>query len=125
MTASISDLDTRIPVWTALSELYLDTDVTLSYASIVQTLAAAPYPVDTLRAILIDEVHPALCGNLLQVAGEWAGFDQDWLLARMQSVCAQPVWRRRLSRLSFGLVRSDWRRLEPMIHAARSAAQPS
>ncbi len=125
MLASTHDLDARIPVWAALSELYLDTDVTLSYDHVARTLAASPYPLETLHAILIDEVHPALCGNLLQVAGEWAGFDQAWLVARLQSVCAQPQWRRRLSRLCFGLVRDDWRTLEPMIHAARSASETS
>lgn len=125
MTASSIDLDARIPVWTALSDLYLDTDVALSYDHIVRTLAASPYPLDALRNILIDEVHPALCANLLQVAGEWAGFEPAWLVACLQSICAQPLWRRRLSRLSFGLVRDDWRALEPMIGDARSTAAQS
>jgi hypothetical protein len=36
-----------------------------------------------LRAILTAEVHPACAANLLSPAGEWAGFDTDWLEQRI------------------------------------------
>lgn len=119
--AATDDLDTRIPVWIALSDLYLDTDVSLWYDSVARTLASSPYALETLERILIEEVHPALHANLLQVAGEWAGFDDAWLVERVQAVRRRPLWRRRLARLSFGMVREDWRALEPMIRKARSA----
>jgi hypothetical protein len=117
--AATDDLDARIPVWVALSDLYLDTDVAPFLDHIARTLAASPYPLDTLRDILLDEVHPALHGNLLQVAGEWAGFDDAWLVAHLCEVRATPLWRRRLSHLSFGLVRDDWRAVETLIAALR------
>lgn len=120
--AATDDLDTRIPVWIALSELYLDTDVSLWYDSIARTLAASPYAQDELERILIDELHPALHTNLLQVAGEWAGFDEAWLVEHMKAVCRRPLWRRRLARLSFGMVRDDWNALLPMIRSARDAS---
>lgn len=120
--AAIDDLDTRIPVWTALSELYLDTDVSLWYDSVAQTLAASPYAHEELERILVDEVHPALHFNLLDVAGEWAGFDETWLVEHMKAVCRRPLWRRRLARLSFGMVRDHWRAIEPMIRKARNAS---
>jgi hypothetical protein len=111
----------RVPVWLALSELYLDTDVSAFHADITRTLAASPYSLEALQAILFDEVHPALHTNLLQVAGEWAGFDEDWLLAHLHAVCARPLWRRRLSRLSLGLVRDDWHAIRAQIQALRDA----
>ncbi|MFD0724879.1 DUF7079 family protein [Lysobacter brunescens] len=120
--AATDDLDARIPVWVALSELYLDTDVRFFHDSVARVLAASPYPLDELQRILLDEVHPALHANLLQVAGEWAGFDDAWLVEHVQAVRRRPLWLRRLTRLSSGMVREHWRALEPMIRKARNAS---
>ncbi len=117
--------DARIPVWSALAELYLDTDVTQSYDHVVRTLAASPYPLETLHEILMYEVHPAVYPNLISVAGEWAGFDEVWLVERIKAVCRQPRWRRRMSQWLRFDIDAHWRTLTPMIQAARSAvAQP-
>ncbi len=122
MPAACDDIDARIPVWVALSDLYLDTDVTLSYDHIVRTLAASPYPLDALHEMLMYDVHPALYMNLMSVAGEWAGFDEAWLLERIEAVRRQPRWRRRISHWFVRDIGVQWRALVPMILAARSAA---
>lgn len=120
MAVSRGDRDARIPVWIALSELYLDTDVSAFHAAIAETLAASPYSPAELRAILIDDVHPALHPNLLSVAGEWAGFDDVWLVERIEAVGRQPRWRRRMSRWFARDIDAQWRAIEPMILAARN-----
>lgn len=122
MPAAFDDIDARIPVWVALSDLYLDTDVTLSYDHIVRTLAASPYPLDALHEMLMYDVHPALYMNLMSVAGEWAGFDETWLLERIEAVRRQPRWRRRISHWFARDIGVQWRALVPMIVDARSAA---
>lgn len=122
MPAAFDDIDARIPVWVALSDLYLDTDVTLSYDHIVRTLAASPYPLDALHEMLMYDVHPALYMNLMSVAGEWAGFDETWLLERIEAVRRQPRWRRRISHWFVRDIGVQWGALVPMIVAARSAA---
>ncbi len=106
--------DSRIPVWRALSELYLDTDVAALYPHIAQTLADSPYALDALHDMLMYDIHPALHPNLMSVAGEWAGFDDDWLLARVAQVRRQPRWRRRLSHLFVRSIRDDWRAVAAM-----------
>lgn len=121
MAVSRGDRDARIPVWIALSELYLDTDVSVFHDAIADTLAASPYSVDDLRDILMDDVHPALHANLMSVAGEWAGFDEAWLIERIEAVGRQPRWRRRMSRWFARDIDAQWRALEPMILAARNA----
>ena len=113
------DADPRIPVWNALSDLYLDTDVTLSHECIVRTLAASPYPLDELHEMLMYDVHPALYPNLMSVAGEWAGFDEAWLVERIATVRRQPRWRRRITHWFARDIGAQWRTLEPMIRAAR------
>lgn len=122
MPAACDDIDARIPVWVALSDLYLDTDVTFSYDHIVRTLAASPYPLNALHEMLMYDVHPALYMNLMSVAGEWAGFDETWLLERIEAVRRQPRWRRCISHWFVRDIGVQWRVLVPMIVAARSAA---
>ena len=121
MPASRNDTDARIPVWIALSDLYLDTEVSTFHDGIAATLAASPYSLDALRDMLMDDVHPALYPNLLSVAGEWAGFDEAWLIERIEAVGRRPRWCRRMSRWFVRDIDTQWRALEPMIRAARSA----
>ena len=67
------DIQARRAVWQALSDLFLDTDTSLSRDWRVRELARSPYSVDELEEILITEVYPVCRGNLLSIAGEWAG----------------------------------------------------
>lgn len=84
------DLANRRPVWAALSDMYLDTDVSLSRDWRIRVLAASPYSLDELEAILVDEIRPICSGNLRCVAGEWAGFDEAWLEERILARAASP-----------------------------------
>src|SRR5436190_10451458 len=87
-----SEIAGRRPVWIALADLFLDTDVRMSYPYIARTLAESPYSMEDLRRILDDEVTPVVQGNLLSVAGEWAGFDEDWLVQEMTKRLGKPRW---------------------------------
>jgi hypothetical protein len=74
-------MNPRHPVWLALSDLFLDTDTRLSFPYIARTLAASPFTDDELEAIFQNEVAPAVEFNLFDIAGEWAGFGEEWLIA--------------------------------------------
>jgi hypothetical protein len=79
-----NDLERRRPVWSVLSELFLDTElVEVDLVRISAVLAESGYSVQQLEEILYRELHPVLHANLLSVAGEWAGFDQQWLEKRI------------------------------------------
>ncbi len=80
MKFSENDLNKRKPVWIALSDLFLDTDVTLHYENIIRVCVEAGYSPEEIRFILFNEVAPAVSKNLLCVAGEWSGFDENWLI---------------------------------------------
>lgn len=79
MKKAADDVENRRPVWDALSDMFLDTDVSLFRKARIGKLAASPYSISELEMILVDEVYPVCVGNLLCMAGEWAGFDQEWL----------------------------------------------
>jgi len=73
----------RREVWIAQADLFLDTDTRLSYAYIARVTAASPYTLEELEAICRDEVAPIVESNLLEVAGEWAMFPEDWLIGEI------------------------------------------
>jgi len=77
---SEAQITERMPVWDALSEFFLDTELQPDdHERIAKTLAASRYSETELDEILAYEVYPACKCNLLCVAGEWIGFHPDWL----------------------------------------------
>jgi hypothetical protein len=73
-------IDERFAVWDALSEFFLDTELReTDYQRIAAVLVNSGYPMEKLRDILFFEVYPACYSNLLDVAGEWAGFPPEWI----------------------------------------------
>jgi hypothetical protein len=111
MKLAHQDLDHRRPVWLALSDLFLDTDTSLARTWRVGILAGSPYSLDELQQILTDEVYPVCWSNLFSIAGEWAGFDPEWLergiLRRLRSRF-RCLHRFNLGRLIVGLS-GEWR----------------
>ncbi|ESS70295.1 hypothetical protein MGMO_124c00260 [Methyloglobulus morosus KoM1] len=74
------ELQRRKPLWTALSELWLDTEIdTVDIQRIVQVVAGSSYSVAKLNEIYLYEVAPVVGANLLIPAGAWQGFDEEWL----------------------------------------------
>lgn len=76
-------LEVRRPVWSALGELYLDTDTRPEVPRVAWVLAASGLSETELAYIWQDEVTPALAFNLNVVGGEWGYFDLDWLEDRI------------------------------------------
>ncbi|MEO0901552.1 MAG: hypothetical protein AAFY00_05855 [Bacteroidota bacterium] len=70
----------RKPIWLALSEFYLDTELqSADYDAISKVLKASGLGVGQLKEIDKFEVFSVLKYNLLSVAGVWTGFDEAWL----------------------------------------------
>jgi hypothetical protein len=109
----------RRAVWIAQSDLFLDTDVRLSFAYIARVAAASKYTLEELEAICRDEVAPIVESNLLQVAGEWAGFPDEWLVESIVSRLERKPW---LPHVMLTDVMSDWRAVAHL--AARLRALP-
>lgn len=92
MKIAANNLTHRRIAWEALSDLYLDTDTSLSRDWRVERLLETPYTVDELETILAEEVHPVCRWNLMCIAGEWAGFDSVWLEERILHNLASRPW---------------------------------
>jgi hypothetical protein len=121
------DLIQRRPVWLALSDLFLDTDVSLSREWRIRTLADSTYTIDEIEAILIDEVYPVCYVNMLSVAGEWAGFNEKWLEERIlqQTNSRFFKWRRMFDfarNTKLKLISDEWPATKQGVIDARRAA---
>lgn len=55
------------------------------------------------RTDLAEEVSPVCSWNLLSIAGEWAGFDLDWLRESILRQLDRPSWFSRLGRCRISL----------------------
>ena len=74
------ELEKRIPIWNAISEFYLDTELQDSdYETITTIFINSDLHISELKEIDLYEVFPVLKENLLSVAGVWDGFNKKWL----------------------------------------------
>ena len=79
-----SELDERRPVWSALSELYLDMPLrNADLDRIAATLAKSPYSLRQLEDILYSEVYPACFRMQMRIGRDRASFDPKELEARI------------------------------------------
>ena len=121
------ELVARRPVWLALSDMFLDTDTSLTRDWRARELAASPFSLDELEAILVDEVYPICRANLLSIAGEWAGFDATWLeqrITRRLSSRFRPLHAVNLGRLTVH-ASGEWRATKREVMRIRSCAAHS
>ncbi|SHG02583.1 hypothetical protein [Chryseobacterium sp. OV279] len=120
-----SSIKERTPVWIALSDFYLDTELQDSdFRYIAKTILESPYTFEEVKTINTYEVFPVLQSNLLQPAGEWACFNEKWLI---EAITAHIETKNRFKNLmirisyeKYGWMQEDyWVRLETIYHEMR------
>lgn len=110
----MSDEERRVRVWYALADLFLDTETQPeTYAWIARTLKESGYDKAKLQRIFADEVAPAFIFNLLDIAGEWAGWTDDFVRDQMTrpAQSLRPDERQFMSKV----VDEEWAKLEPLL----------
>jgi len=117
------DIAARRPVWSALSDLYLDADYRRFVRGAARELAASPYSLDELREILMREIHPLLSRNLCVTAGVWDRFDQQWIAERIARAQRRAAWLRPRAWFARRYAQLLWRLLGPRIERARRERQ--
>lgn len=76
----------RIPIWMALSDFYLDTELQEhNFLYIAKVIRKSGFSISEVKKIDKYEIFPVLQPNLLSVAGEWAGFEEKWLVAKIKT----------------------------------------
>lgn len=119
MIPASNDLANRMPAWEALSSLFLDTDVSLDRDWRARTLARSPYSMAEIEEILTEEISPVCSWNLLSIAGEWAGFDPEWLRDSILWQVKRRPWLSPLGRKR--VVKSrEWRATRELVERLRT-----
>lgn len=118
-----ADVARREPLWLALSDLFLDTEIQPeTFDWIARTAMDAGFSPAETRTILETEVLPALGSNLLSIAGEWAGFDPTFvrervLLAMRRGPVSRVMDHVLLTPVRRAVLLRDWVRLEAAMGA--------
>ncbi|NOS70810.1 MAG: hypothetical protein HOP33_12870 [Verrucomicrobia bacterium] len=122
MKPTESQIKERLPIWKALSEFFLDTELQQeNLERIARILAASDHSEDELENILICEVCRGCRINALLPAGEWVSFDEDWLVERIGPYYGRQVWFKRLFIWRHRWIYDDkWKKVRPRIAEIRA-----
>ena len=113
-----ASLANRKTLWLALSDLFLDTKLQDSNLSFIALkMKESGYSLDEIKNILITEVLPACIPNLHCIAGEWAGFDEEWLYNKIITSPPTTPFKRWRYRRHFWMIRNDWQTLSRKYNA--------
>ena len=115
-----AEIARRLPVWHALSDLFLDTEQQPEdYERIAGVLQRSGYSRDALKAIFEDEVAPAFVFNLLDVAGEWTSWTEGQVreitLRSLASDGKLPPMRWLQRQIYARHVQEDWEKLAALL----------
>lgn len=72
------------PVWLAMADHFLDTETRHDIPLTALRCVEAGLTSEQAQRVWQDDVSPAVGMNLWSVAGEWAGWDRDWLVKRIE-----------------------------------------
>jgi hypothetical protein len=121
MNATEAQIEERLLVWEALSEFFLDTNLEANdYERITKVLAASPYNEKEIEEILISEVGPVCGPSFFFLAGEWMGFDSQWLKGKTAPRIGKTVRPKWLYRLRYFWAYLPWRKVRKLVAAART-----
>ena len=118
MTAQ--EIELRKPVWIAMSDLFLDTDVRLSYPATACVLADSPFTINELELIFKKEVAPVVGWNLWAMMGAWDGFDENWLVSRIAPRVGAKFWLPSFAPTPH----NDWKAMVILVEALRRLPVP-
>ncbi|MES9970528.1 MAG: hypothetical protein ABW092_10885, partial [Candidatus Thiodiazotropha sp.] len=74
----------RLPVWQACSRFYIDNELSDNDLDhIANVCAQSKYTCKELDKIMFSEVWPAFAANLFSMAGNWTGWDDEYVAERV------------------------------------------
>lgn len=115
-----TEIEHRLPVWHALSDFFLDTELQPEdHARIAASLRASGLSRLELHTIFSDEVAPAFIFNLMSIAGEWCSWSteqvREIMLDSLSPTCelAPIPWLKR--RMYRRFIADTWQKIEQLL----------
>ena len=68
-------------------------------------------PLGEVTRILMEEVLPVCIPNMKCVAGEWAGFNEEWLIDSIIKLKKSNAIKRALHKKDFQMINDDWEKI--------------
>ncbi|QLG46141.1 DUF7079 family protein [Costertonia aggregata] len=115
---SPKEIEQRKPIWIAISDFYLDTELDdVSFKYIAKKIHESTFTFEEVKQIDRTDVFPVLYGNLLTVAGIWSGFNEEWLVPTIiENLSKQNTLSRFFLKIKYRLFRwmykEYWEKLE-------------
>jgi hypothetical protein len=117
-----------VAVWKSMAEHFLDTENREGIPQTALLCVHAGLTIEEAHAVWLREVSPVVGANLLSVAGEWAGWDEEWLVTEVRARALRRRAQRRgkplsklLSRFRLDLNRGVWRSIERCMRLLEAA----
>ncbi|TMM58061.1 hypothetical protein FEE95_01140 [Maribacter algarum] len=117
MTPKINIEDHK-PIWIALSDLYVDNELQdYDFKRIASVIKKSKYSIREVKQIDRKEIFPVLFWNLLSVAGNWTGFQEEWLVNEIRSkIQKKTLFQSAFNRFMYfcfkGMNKDHWIKLE-------------
>ena len=112
MKIDSATLTIRKPLWLALSDLFLDTELQeYDLVFIARSMHESGYTLDEINDILMLEVFPVCIANLHSVAGEWIGFDETWVVDTILTAKRPNRIRRWMNNRNFWMIKNNWEKV--------------
>lgn len=86
-----AEVAVRRPVWSALADVFLDTETRQRHPWRAWVCAQSGLTVSELESCFFFDLQPRLGNNRGEVAGEWSAFDLDGLVAEIVDGPASPM----------------------------------
>jgi len=112
------NIEERKPVWISLSDFYLDIELQESdFKYIARKIIESPYSIMEVIEIIKYEIFPVLQPNLISIAGEWTGFQEEWLIMSITKSLDKRNSTKRFGVKCFwfifkGMHNDDWEKLQ-------------
>lgn len=108
-----------------MADHFLDTETRHHIPHTAWMCAKAGLSVEEARRIWREEVSPVVGFNLWLVAGEWAGWDTEWLVSQIEKRRQARGLRRWLQLRSGGLMMGGvWRSIATCLELLRQSPEP-
>ncbi len=82
---------------------------------IANVILESGYTMKETKEILMNDLFPALLFNLHDIAGEWAGFPEEWLLERIDKTQGPNLAQRLYHKANFWMVQGYWNKLSDIM----------
>ncbi len=89
MQRGSDDDERRVEVWLSMADHFLDTETRHGIPETALRCVEAGLSSEQAAEVWRHEVTPAVGFNLMDVAGEWAAWDPDWLVKRITRIRAR------------------------------------